>query len=212
MNKKSAFVAGIVMIALGGALVWSYLVQPNAAVEAPAAVDAPPVAPAATAPAAAPAASAAAPAKPPNAVEAPPTVYEALQNRLDALAKAYTAGDPVAAERAMWPNHAVTRPNGKTLDRSELIGQWMTEWESFKQRKLVFAIDEVYIEDNQVTAYWSMELTAQVLGEDGEMHDFDARGLQKAIFQRERGVDLLERPIDYHGYEQTWDGMTFKPE
>lgn len=215
MSKTRAVVAGaLLLLALGGVLIWTYLAQP--APGAPPAPTAPAIAERAPVPQVAPATPArvalAAPSKPPAAAAAPRSVYEALQDRLDAIAKAYVAGDAAGAERAMWPNHAVVRPNGQTLQRSELLGQWMTEWESFQQRRLSFAINEVYIEDEQVTAYVSMDLAAQVLGEDGEMHDFAALGLQKMTFQRERGVDVLERPIEYHGYEQTWDGLTFKPQ
>jgi hypothetical protein len=211
---KKTLIAGAVLLllALAAGVAWKYF---GAAERPPAVEPAPPAAkaePPLRPETVKPAAKVAAPPKPTGATEAPPTIYENLQNRLDAIAAAYVAGDATAAERAMWPNHAVERPNGETLQRSELLGQWMTEWASFKDRKLHFALSEVYVEDQQVTAYWTMELTAKVLGEDSELHDFEARGLQKAMFQRERGVDLLDGPILYHGYEQTWDGMTFKPQ
>jgi hypothetical protein len=211
---KKALIAGAVLLllALAVVLAWKYLgaAEPPPAVEsAPSAARTePPLGPEPVKPTA----KAAAPAKPKDATEVPPTIYENLQNRLDALAAAYVAGDAAAAERAMWPNHAVARPNGETLQRSELLGQWMTEWEGFKDRKLSFVIEEVYIEEDQVTAYWTVELSAKILGEDGELHDYAVHGLQKAIFQPGRGVDLLDEPIQYHGFEQTWDGMTFKPQ
>jgi len=211
---KKTLIAGAVLLllALAAGVAWKYFgaVEPPAAVEpAPRAAKAEP--PSGPEPAKL-TAKAEAPVKPTDATEAPPTIYENLQNRLDALAAAYVAGNAAAAERAMWPNHAVVRPNGDTLQRSELLGQWMTEWEGFKDRKLTFVIEEVYVNDDQVEAYWTIDLSAKVLGDDGELHDYAIHGLQKAIFQPGRGVDLLDEPIKYHGFEQTWDGMTFKPQ
>lgn len=176
-------------------------------------------APAETAPAASPASTAAVAAMP--AAAASPaakgegteaSVYEALQQRLDAIAKAYNDGNPQAAERAMWPNHAVVRPNGSILDRSALLGQWMTEWDRFSKRQLSFAIEEVHLDGATVTATWSMELTAEILGPDNEMHEFEARGTQRATYQRSGTAETLAGPIAYLGYEQTIDGMTYKPE
>jgi hypothetical protein len=215
VKARIALGAALLALAVVAFLVWKVLDRPAPVVEVtrPAQAESPLVPEPPGRPASATSAAAAAlPAKPKDATEAPPTIYENLQNRLDAIAKAYVAGDAAAAERAMWPNHAVVRPNGDTLQRSELLGQWMTEWEGFKDRKLSFVIEEVYVEDDQVTAYWTIDLSAKVLGEDGELHDYAVHGLQKAIFQPGRGVDLLDEPIKYHGFEQTWDGMTFKPQ
>jgi len=210
--KRTLIAGAALLLALAAVVAWKYFgaAEPPPAAEPvpPAAKAEPPLGPEP----AKPMAKEAAPTRPTGATEAPPTIYENLQNRLDAIAKAYVAGDAAAAERAMWPNHAVVRPNGDTLQRSELLGQWMTEWERFKDRTLSFVIEEVYVEDDQVTAYWMIDLSAKVLGEDSELHDYAVHGLQKAIFQPGRGVDLLDEPIQYHGFEQTWDGMAFKPQ
>jgi hypothetical protein len=151
-------------------------------------------------------------AAPGTAPPASPTTQDALQRRLDAIAKAYNEQDSTAAERAMWPNHAVERPpNGKTLERSELLGQWQTEWAQLRQPQLYFMIDHITEEAGVVTAVWDLRLIAKLVAPDGEEHEFELNGTQQAVYTRAGEVETLTRPIVYLGYEQTLDGQPWYP-
>lgn len=133
---------------------------------------------------------------------------EKLQQRLDAIAKAYNTGDGAAMERALWKNHAVTRPNGKTMYRSDLMGQWATEWVQFRNRSLSFAIEHIEEEGTNVTALWSVELTADLLDAAGEAHKLEFNGTQKAVYVRSGEDEMLDGPITYVRLDQTIDGYT----
>jgi hypothetical protein len=213
-NGKRSLVTGLaVAIVIGAALLAFLLMRPDApppesAIVATAAGD--PATPA-PAPTVSTAPAAAAPAAPASTPPASPTTQDALQRRLDAIAKAYNDRDSAAAERAMWPNHAVERPNGQTLDRSELLGQWQTEWSQFQQPQLYFVIDHITEEDGIVTAVWDLRLIARLVAPDGEEHEFELNGTQQAIYTRAGDVETLTRPIVYLGYEQTLDGQPWYP-
>jgi hypothetical protein len=98
------------------------------------------------------------------------------------------------------------------MDRSELIGQWMTEWEQFGKRMLTFELGHVEEEGARVEATWIMHLTAEIAGTDGETRQFEMRGTQRALYDRSGYDEWLVEPIEYLGFEQTMDGNPYRPE
>jgi hypothetical protein len=216
-NGKRSLVIGLgVALVIGVAGFGFVLVRPGAPPVETATVAAPGVEPASPRPTPA-TGTAIAPAPPATATiattpPASPTTQDALQRRLDAIAKAYNDQDSAAAERAIWPNHAVERPpNGQTLERSELLGQWQTEWAQFQQPQLYFVIDHITEEAGVVTAVWDLRLIAKLVAPDGEEHEFELNGTQQAVYTRAGEVETLTRPIVYLGYEQTLDGQPWYP-
>ncbi|MEK6805858.1 MAG: hypothetical protein AABY95_04345 [Pseudomonadota bacterium] len=138
-------------------------------------------------------------------------VRDALQARLDAIARAYNKGDASAADRALWENHAVVRPNGVSLSRSDLLDQWKREWTESQNRSLSYAIEQVTESDSNVTAIWSLILTSDVQDSQGEWHKYELNARQKAGYIQSGGREILEGPITFLEYEQTMDGFPWNP-
>ncbi len=136
---------------------------------------------------------------------------QALQTRLDSIAQAYNRGDAAAAEKSLWANHAVVRPDGRVVYRSDLIGQWSTEWAQLRNRNLAYTVEECNQEAGKVSARWSLKLTADVLGEDGETHQFEFGGSQEAHYIRDGEEESLLEPIVYTRVYQTVDGYPVNP-
>lgn len=175
--------------------------------------------PAAVVPAAAPGRLPAAPAPTAqaNAVATtgpvdPATFFrEKIQARLNALAEAYNAGDAAAAERALDDNHAVIRPDGRTLYRSDVLGQWAIEWTQFQNRSLVFEVEFVEVEGDSVKALWTVDLRAEFLGEDSQPHELEFNGTQLAMYRKDGEKLSLQEPIRYTRAYQAIDGISVNP-
>jgi len=204
---RGALIAGALAASLMAAAAW-YLARP--APEAlPESVPRPGVAATATAQAVAAAAvmpaaaapSTAAPAAAPGGDE-----LAALQFRLDALAMAYNQGDVAGLERAMWQNHAVVRPTGETMYRSDLIGQWTREWSDLGNRELSLVVETLTREGERLTAVWDLSLRGDVTDEKGEVHRMEIHGSQKATYTVAGQDWVLDGPIVYVGFERTIDG------
>jgi hypothetical protein len=129
-----------------------------------------------------------------------------VQQRLDALAQAYEQGDARAIERAMWPNHAVIRPDGERFDRRELLALWAEEWESFRNRDLKFYVEEVIEDGVRATVIWTILLTADLTAASGETHHMMINGKQQATIVGGGDTEALEGPIEYTTLERTLDG------
>lgn len=129
-----------------------------------------------------------------------------LQSRLDAIAQAYNDGNIKAIELALWKNHAVVRPNGQHLDRDGVLKNWTREWTQFQNRKLALAIVSFEKADDYVNASWSIDLTADIEDEFGEIHKFKMHGLQEARYLITADGELLDGPITFAAAEQTMNG------
>jgi hypothetical protein len=174
-----------------------------------------PSAPEAAAPAAPtvstePATAAAAPVQ--ETAGTPASATERLQARLDAIAKAYNSADARAMEQALWSNHAVVRPDGKTYYRSDLMAQWAREWAEYRRPSLSFAIEEISQSGEQITAQWGVILTAEVLDAQEEAHELVFSGSQKASYRIVSGQEVLDGPMVYTWSETTMDGYPWRPE
>ena len=124
---------------------------------------------------------------------------------------AYNQGDVEAAEKAMWKNHAVTRPNGVTLDRDHLLAQWKKEWETLGNRKLSYKVREVSDVNGLTVATWSVEATGDATYPDGTTHAFHLVGTQHAGFKQQAGDEMLDGPIIFLDATQTMDGQPWAP-
>ena len=130
----------------------------------------------------------------------------ALQQRLEALAKAYNERDVAGLERAMWKNHAVVRPTGETMYRADLIGQWTREWSDFRKHQLSFVVDQVRRDGEELTAVWDLVLVADVTDAQGAVHEMEINASQRATYTVNGGDWILDGPIVYVGFERTIDG------
>lgn len=135
-----------------------------------------------------------------------------LQQRLDALALAYEQGDWRAAERAMWPNHAVVRPNGEHLERAEIREAWLEEWETTTNRDLKFYVEKVDVKGNLTAAQWTVLLTADLTDQGGEVHHLMINGTQTATLVGEGDEQMLDGAIVYTAFERKLDGNDWPTE
>lgn len=207
-RSLGAIVAGAVALALGGGVAW-YFTQssreptaqvPAAEAQQPSVSTAPASIPTRAAPESIAAAGTA------TAPAAAGDDLAALQLRLEAFAKAYNQGDVAALERALWQNHAVVRPTGETMYRSDLIGQWTREWNDIANRELSFVVEQLTREGTAITAVWDLTLRGDVTDEKGEVHRMEINGSQKASYAVAGQDWILAGPIVYVGFERTIDG------
>lgn len=202
-----ALVMGALVVAVGG-VAW-YFTQPSHAptVQAPTVSTRQPAA--STAPTSVPAGAAPESRAVAGTAKAPAAGGDdlaALQFRLDAFAKAYNQGDVAALERALWQNHAVVRPSGETMYRTDLIGQWTREWNDIANRELGFVVEQLTREGATITAVWDLTLRGEVTDAKGEVHRMEINGSQKASYTITGQDWILEGPIVYVGFERTIDG------
>lgn len=203
----------VVLLVVGGAAL--FVMGPPTPV--PPAAPVPPTAqPAATPnPATAPSTSPNAAGTTPQTATAPDGSAAArlrLQQRLDALALAYEQGNWSAAERAMWPNHAVVRPDGTQLDRADLKEVWLEEWEAFRNRDLRFYVEKLDAKGNVAAARWTILLTADVADQDGNMRHMMVNGVQAATLVGDGDEQKLDGAIVYTSFERTLDGFAWPAE
>ena len=205
-----ALALGVLGVGLLGAVAWYFNPSvPEIAAEAPPAgmPPAPVTSVPATTPAPAMAATSAAPSAPASAaVPAAGDDLAALQSRLDAFAAAYNAADVAALERVLWKNHAVERPTGEVMYRSELIGQWTREWTELANRELSFVVETLSREGEQITAVWDLSVRGDVTDEKGQVHKLEINGSQRATYAVTGQDWVLDGPIVYVGFERTIDG------
>ena len=198
----NALALGAAGVGLLGAVAWYFLQSPPATTSATPSPEAQP--------AAATNASAAAPVVPAAATAAAPPAQgddlAALQFRLDAFARAYNEGNVAGLERVLWQNHAVVRPTGETMYRSDLIGQWTREWSELGNRELSFVVESVSREGDKLTAVWDLTLLGDVTDDKGVVHKMEINGSQKASYTVAGADWILEGPIVYVGFERTIDG------
>lgn len=129
-----------------------------------------------------------------------------LEARLDKIAEAYNAGNIKAIELALFPNHAVVRPNGEHLDRAGVLLNWQEEWQLFPKRELRLAVLSFEQRGDEVSASWTVDLRADTHDEDGEVHVYEFHGVQEARYRLVDGQPALASPITYSSFEQTMDG------
>lgn len=161
------------------------------------------------APRSAPAPAAATPAAPvvSTSAAAAAELRTKMQERLDALAKAYEQGDARAAERAMWPNHAVVRADGEKFGRRELLANWAEEWAAIQNRNLKFYVEDIIEDGARVTAVWTILLTGDLANADGDGGHMMINGKQQATLTRD--LESLDGPIEYTAFERTLNGFAW---
>jgi hypothetical protein len=206
--RKALFAVAVIALVVAGTL-WLFVTRPQPPDTA--AVPLEPL-PAVTVAAAGPAtAAAAAPATRGSAsgaalpAEASPG-RKHLQERLDALALAYEQGNWSAAERAMWPNHAVVRPNGEHLERGEIRDAWQEEWEGLSNRNLKFYVEKFDVKGGVAAAEWTVLLTADLTTQGGGVHHMMINGIQAATLVGEGAEQRLDGAIVYTAFERKLDG------
>lgn len=207
-RSPNVVVMGTVVVALGGAAAW-YFTQPSREPTVQGSAAAAQQGAASTAPTNVPAGAAQESGAAVATAKTPPAAGDdlaALQLRLDAFAKAYNQGDVAALERALWQNHAVVRPTGETMYRSDLIGQWTREWNDIANRELSFVVEQLTREGATITAVWDLTLRGDVTDEKGEVQRMEVNGSQKASYAIAGQDWILEGPIVYVGFERTIDG------
>jgi hypothetical protein len=202
-RRKTLALAGVALIAGIAVLVLREPRPPPPAPVLAASMPVPPLAPApvtaaeqpnaAVAPVAAPAPSAAAQVR--------------LQARLDAMALAYEEGDARAMELALWPNHAVVRPDGELLDRAALLATWAQEWQAFQNRSLDFYVESIRESGDGTVATWTLLLTADVPDSAGDLQHIMITGKQQATLLGSGDGERLQGPITYLGFERAYNGF-----